>query len=85
MWSRELPRSFGSSDVGKWPLVARKTASEAAFDGLAYDALALAVAVFVGGVDQVDAGVERLMDYADDSSSRVNSPKFQAPGIAARL
>ncbi len=56
---RELPNWLGSSPIVPWTLVARTTSSRRPLERLADDLLRLAARVDVGGVDEVDPGVER--------------------------
>ena len=60
---REAPRWLGSSPIGRLTLVASTTSSRRPFERLADDLLGFAVGV--GGVDEVDPGVQRLVDDAD--------------------
>ena len=62
---RELPWRFGSSPIGLWNFVARTTSSRRPRERLADDLLGLAVRVDVGGVDEVDPGVQRRVDDPD--------------------
>ena len=62
---REPPRWLGSSPIGTKNLVASTTSSRRPFERLADDLLGLAGGVDVGGVDEVDPGVERRVDDAD--------------------
>ncbi len=63
---RELPNSFGSSPIRPWTLVASTTLSRLPpAERLADDLLGLAARVDVGGVDEVDPGVERAVDDPD--------------------
>ena len=62
---RELPFSFGSWLIGACSFVASTTRVAATLQRLADDLLRLARRVHVGGVDEVDAGVERAVDDPD--------------------
>ena len=62
---RELPWRLGSSPIAPWNLVASDDVVAAALESFADDLLGLALGVDVGGVDEVDAGVERAVDDAD--------------------
>ena len=64
-----------------WNLVARTTSSRRPFERLADDLLGLALGVDVGGVDDVDAGVEGAVDDRGCDSSWSGLP--QAPNIIA--
>src|SRR4051794_40306302 len=63
---RALPSWFGSSPIPLWNLVARMNVVTAATgERFADDLLGLALPVEVGGVDEVDPGVERGVDDPD--------------------
>ena len=62
---RELPCALGSSPIGRGPWWPEPPAIGRAGKGLTHDDLGLALGVDVGGVDEVDAGVESPMDDAD--------------------
>ena len=63
---RELPWALGSGPMAPCTLVASTTSSRSSRgEGLAHDVLGLAARVDVGGVDEVDPGVERAVDDPD--------------------
>ena len=68
MWPRDAPRSFGPAPVSPNTLVATTTSSRGTEvpERLADDLLRTAAGVDVGGVDEVDAGVERAADERFD-------------------
>ena len=67
MWPREAPRAFGPAPVSPKTLVATTTFSRGTFRFFsAWPVISSdqPAGIDVGGVDEVDAGVERLTDQA---------------------
>ena len=77
MWLRVAPRAFGPVPVSPNTLVATTTSSRAhlqVLQRLAGDLLGAAAGVDVGGVDEVDAGVERAAPTMRSASACCSWP-----------
>ena len=77
---REAPCRLGSSPIGRAELGREDDAVTAPLERLAHDLLGFAVGV--GGVDEVDPRVQRLVDDADESSWSglpMDVPNINAP------
>src|SRR3954452_21249929 len=71
---REPPRELASSPIGMKNLVARTTSSRRPWSASPPDLLGHAAGVDVGGVDEVDPGVQRTVDDADGVGAVVVAP-----------